>query len=288
MAAPERLRVEWLPGPFGARVGGVDIAGGLSRETLKRLLALLYANRILILSGQDIELAEYAAFGEHWGKALLFHNAARRAGGFPTIIPVSNAPARAHESKDGAAHWHSDSSYEEVPASVTMLHSIETPLTGGATLFADTVAAYVALDGETRAQIDGKDALHRMASAPRLPDETPIDPSVDLNRFPVVTHPLVRPHPVTGERALFVSGTAWRIPGMTDGAARELILRLRRHLARPEFRQSYRAVPGDILIWDNFATVHSATRLAQSDRDGERRLLHRISTKGLPDLITSP
>src|SRR5690606_36314631 len=124
------MKVDSLARALGARVSGVDVAAGLSAESVRRLVDLLYEHRVLILSGQSLALQDYAAFGEHWGNPLLFHNPERRAENFPSIIPVSNAPTRGKESKDGAAHWHSDSSYEAVPASVTMLYCVEAPEEG--------------------------------------------------------------------------------------------------------------------------------------------------------------
>lgn len=282
------LQTEFLSGAFGARVRGVNIAEGLAPDTIQELIDLLYRKRIVVIPDQRLEFSDYAEFGEHWGNPLLFHDAKRRAGDFPTIIKISNAPNRAHESKDGAAHWHSDSSYETVPASVTMLYAVEVPRAGGETLFADTIAAYAGLDEHTKSRIANLEVIHRMGSAPRLDEEVPQDPSIDLSRFAVVRHPLVYPHPVTGEPALFLSGTSWQIDGWSEAHSHELLLDLRRHLVKPEFRQSYKAEVGDILIWDNFATVHSATPLAQSDQEGERRLLYRISTKGNPALVKNP
>jgi taurine dioxygenase len=91
-------------------------------------------------------------------------------------------------------------------------------------------------------------------------------------------------HPVTGRKSLFIGGTAFGVEGMDRVEARELILALRTHATQPQFTARYKVEPGEIFIWDNFQTMHTATPIEYSDEDGKRRLLYRISTKGLPDL----
>jgi taurine dioxygenase len=101
--------------------------------------------------------------------------------------------------------------------------------------------------------------------------------------LPVVSHPLVMRHPVTGRKALFgISGTACGIAGWEEPRAIELLLELKRHALQDRFRQRARVAEGTVLLWDNFSVMHCATRTEYSDEPGHRRLLHRISTKGLP------
>ena len=90
-------------------------------------------------------------------------------------------------------------------------------------------------------------------------------------------------HPVTGRKGIFTSGTAYAIKGMDGAEATALIRELREHIVKPAFRTQYKACPGDIVLWDNFGSVHCASPIEYSDAEGKRRLLHRISTKGVPD-----
>ncbi len=101
-------------------------------------------------------------------------------------------------------------------------------------------------------------------------------------------HPLIIRHPVTGRRAIYASGTAFAIDGMPADEGRALIQRLRAHVAEDQFRITWKVAPGDIVLWDNFSTVHSATPIDYSDLPGKQRLLYRISTRGLPDLCRAP
>lgn len=281
------MRVSRLDGPFGAQVDGLDIGRDTDDATLRALIGLLHQHSILVIHGQSPSDADYVRFGRQWGKPLEFFIPEHRRDDFPEMIRISNAASTPPEMRDGAVHWHSDSSYEEIPASVTMLLGAEVPERGGQTLFAGTALAYQALPDATRQRIAGRVALHRLGAAPWVEGEVIPGPDRPRREMPVVRHPLVMPHPVTGRPALFLSGTAFAIEGMEDIEARELILALRRHVVRPEFRQSYKIAVGDLLLWDNFSTVHSATEIEYSDAPGKRRLLYRISTKGLPALLAA-
>jgi taurine dioxygenase len=276
------LRIRQLPGPFGAVVEHFDAAGLLDDETPRLLVDALFEYRFLLLPDQQLTEAEYAKFGRIWGDPLLFFVPQHRHGAFPEIIKIRNSPATPPESRDGAMHWHSDSSYEAVPASVTMLYGIETPEAGNDTMFADMVAAYEALPVATKRKIEPLRVLHDPRGGKvNLPGE--VRGSGTTEPLPVVTHPLVMSHPVTGRRALFgISGTASGIVGWEEAAAIDLLLELKRHTLQPQFRQRARVDAGTILIWDNFSVIHCATPTEYSNEDGKRRLLHRISTKGLP------
>jgi taurine dioxygenase len=276
------MRITKLAGPFGAAVEHFDAAAPLADETARALVDALFEHRILLLGDQRLTEEEYARFGRLWGDPLLFFVPQHRHGAFPEIIKIRNSPATPPESRDGAMHWHSDSSYEEVPASVTMLYGIEAPETGNDTMFADMVAAYDALPESTKRTIEPLRVIHDpQGGKVNLPGE--VRGSGTTEPLPVVTHPLVMRHPVTGRRALFgISGTACGIVGWDEAPAIELLLDLKRHTLQPQFRQQARVDVGTILIWDNFSVIHCATPTDYSNEDGMRRLLHRISTKGLP------
>jgi taurine dioxygenase len=276
------LRVIPLAGPFGAIVEGVDLRA-LDDDLMREMIATFYKNRVLIIRDQQLSPAEYLRFGKYWGTPLRFFIAEHLDNEFPEIIHIDNSPDKPENMRDGAAHWHSDSSYEEVPASVTMVYAKEAPLVGGETLFCDTVAAYNALPQETRDLIDTLQVRHSLCAAPPLEEETlhAKPPSAEK----AVLHPLVMQHPVTGEKALFLSGTAYEIVGWDAQRSTDFIRALRAHAVQPQFRQSGKAGTGDILLWDNFSVMHSATPLEYSSEDGKRRMLHRISTKGLPSLV---
>jgi taurine dioxygenase len=276
------LQIRRLPGLFGAVVENIDAAATFDDETTRLLVDALFEHHILLLENQQLTEADYARFGRLWGDPLLFFVPQHRHGDYPEIIKIRNSPATAPESRDGAMHWHSDSSYEAVPASVTMLYGIEAPDTGNETLFADMAAAYDALPEATKLAIESLEVIHDpKGGRVNLPGEK--RGSGSTQPLPIVSHPLVMRHPVTGRKALFgISGTACGINGWEDARAIDLLLGLKRHALQPQFQQRARVGQGAILIWDNFAVIHCATRTEYSDEAGRRRLLHRISTKRLP------
>lgn len=273
-----------MAGPFGAIAEEVDLAADQSEATLRALIDALHQHQILAIRGQSLSNDDYVSFGRQWGTPLSFFIADHRKDDHPEMIRITNAAATPERYRDGAMHWHSDSSYEEVPASITMLYGVEAPDEGGETLVASTVLAYDALDEEMKARIDGMVGLHCLGGSPALPGEKiPFNPESTAANG-IKKHPLVMRHPVTGRKALFPSGTAFGVEGMDREEGRELIARLRAHITRPEFVTSYKVGVGDIFLWDNFQLLHSATPIEYSDEPGKRRLLYRISTKGIPAL----
>lgn len=273
------MKVTPLDGPFGATVDGVDV-GSLSDERSRDIRAALFEHKVLLVRDQALDDAAYVRFGRLWGEPIEFFAGDQRDRRHPELIRITNSPRTPAAVRDGARHWHSDSSYEAVPASVTMLYVIEAPTDGNDTLFADTAAAYEALDDGIKARIEDLRVVHdpRGGRVPLFPEETRGDSSSAA--LPIVDHPLVVRHPVTGRSALFgFSGTACGIVGWPDEEAIELLLGLKRHVIQARFRQSARADAGSILVWDNYAVVHCATPTTYTDADGQRRLLHRISTR---------
>jgi taurine dioxygenase len=271
-----------MPGPFGAFVDEVDLAV-LDDDAAEALAKTLFDHSVLVLRDQHVDNASYARFGQNFGEPITFFGTDHRDRAHPELIRVTNSPRTPAALRDGAVHWHSDSSYEAVPAFVTMLYAVEAPAIGNETLFANTSAAYEALPRDVKERIDDLQVMHdpRGGRVPLLEGEVRGDST--SSALPVVAHPLVTSHPVTGRRALFgVAGTATGIAGWNDDDALELLLSLKRHVVRPEFRQRARAAQASILMWDNFSVVHSATPTAYSDAVGERRRLLRISTRYVP------
>ena len=275
-----------LPGPFGAQVVGLDLAKDQSSETMSRLGRLLYENRFLVIGGQAIDTATYLSFGRKWGAPIPLINPDGRNVEFPEITETTNAPDR---QKSYAMHWHQDNSYDTVPSAITMLHCLEAPDEGGETLFVDCAAAYEALPAEVKARIEPLVVLHGLGRGKPLPEENIIDPRTtgqDLSRlthFDTVRHPLVRRHPVTGEKAFYgLGGTSFGIEGMDEAEGQALLRELKLHAIAPQFRAQCKARQDDILMWDNLLVMHSATLIEHSDEPGKRRRLLRISVRGAP------
>jgi taurine dioxygenase len=175
-----------------------------------------------------------------------------------------------------------------VPATVTMLLAEEAPSEGNETLFADCVAAYEALPAELRERIAGLQVIHD-PNGGKVTIDGESRGRGEGRGLPLVNHPLVKVHPFTGRKALYgFTGTAVGIVGMEESEALDLLMRVKKHVLREEFRQSAKAETGTILIWDNYSVIHSATPTEYSDEVGKRRLLYRISTRGLPGILAQP
>jgi taurine dioxygenase len=278
------MHINKLPGPFGVAVTGIDLSQDMSDKTMRQLISLLHENQILLIKGQTLADADYVKFGYFWGKPLAFTLKSHTRDDFPEMIKISNRASTPARYRDGAVHWHSDSTYEEIPGAVTMLYGIEAPATGGETMLASTAHAYNALPEALKLKIDDVTASHCLGGSPALPGENiPFIPE-ETARLGIVKHKLVARHPVTGRKSLFPSGTAFGVEGWDRDEGRALILELREHITKPEFTIKVKVEKGSIFLWDNYQTLHTATPIEYSDDEGKRRLLYRISTKGIPEL----
>lgn len=278
------IAISDLATAIGSVVTGLDLTKDMTEPTMRLLIDTLFDRGVIVLPGQRLGDADYVRFASFFGTPLDFFIPEHRDAAFPAIIRINNDPRTPPEFRDGAVHWHSDSSYETVPGAVTMLFGKEAPDQGGETHFASTSAAYADLPDAMKARLDGLVARHELGRAPWIAGEAAPDPNRPSRKTDAPSHPLIMVHPVTGRRGIFTSGTAHAIDGMDDDAAIALIRQLREHIVKPAYRLRYKVVPGDIILWDNYSTVHCATPVEYSNEDGKRRLLHRISTKGLPVL----
>ena len=272
--------IEVMPGSFGAYVDGV-VSTLADPEAVQLVQAALVAHHVVVVRSVAPTRAEYATFGRHFGEPIEFFDKRSRNIELPELIEIHNAPSTPAAMRDGAMHWHQDSTYEAVPAGVTMLLAEEAPDVGNETLFANLIAAYDALDTATKTRIEDLVVRHDpQGGKVALPGERRGGERRSDRVVPEVHHPLVVHHPTTGERALYgISGTAAGIVGLDDDEAIGLLMALKQHALRPEFRQQATAATGSILIWDNFAVMHCATPTLYSDEPGRRRTLFRISTR---------
>ena len=286
-----QMRIEPIAGaPFGAEVRGVDLSGPLDSGQMKDLADALYENRIVVIRDQSLDQDAYLTFGRWWGTPIPHVLDHMRMPGYPELLAVGNTEQkdRKHEIRNGAALWHTDQSYEAIPASATMLYSIQAPRIGGQTRFVDMVAAYDALDAATRERIDDLQVAHLYGAGKLLDDEfiaSPLKTGEQIDRVPTCHHPLVMRHPVTGRKGLYATGqSSFAIRGMDDAEAVELLWQLKNHAIQDRFVYAHRYAVGDIMIFDTLSTMHAATPIdiADPDREDTRRLLWRISVRGMP------
>ena len=277
-----------LDAAFGAEIRGVDLAAGADEALMRLLTGALYDHRVIVIRGQRLDEERYLGFGRQWGAPIPHVLDHMRMAGYPELMTVGNTEKRDEDPKirNGAALWHTDQSYEEVPASATMLYSLIAPAEGGETQFCDMAAAWDNLDEAMKRRIDGLRVAHKYGRGKRRKDEPPANPIVNDeqdSRVPPVWHPLVMPHPVTGRRALYALGHgAYAIEGMADAEAEALLDELKDHALEERHIYRHKYTAGDLVVWDTLQTMHAATPIGVATGKADSRLLWRISVRGRP------
>ena len=257
---------------FGAETFDVDLARPLSDASFKEIERAFYANQVLALRGQRITAAQFLAFAKRFGPPQphvidQFHHPADA-----NILILSNVKRDGKPTglQDAGSYFHTDYSYLPVPARATTLYSRVVPRSGGETLFANQQAAYDDLPEAMKRRIEPLQAIHHYGNRHDVNQTSRTAASVlsaeQKAKMPVITHPIARPHPVTGRKALYaVSGSSFGIVGMADDEARELLDELAAHSTQPRYQLRFKYGVGDIVIWDNAALLHSATLIDPDD-----------------------
>jgi taurine dioxygenase len=175
------------------------------------------------------------------------------------------------------ASWHTDDSFMREPCSLTMLYGVVVPSRGGDTQFVNMHAAYEALSPEMKARIDGLQVIHKYQSS-RQTNRVSKRPDMEMKAMPEATHPLVRTHPETGRKALYLNANRMeQIVGIDRAESDALLDELISHAIEPRFQYRHAWRQGDIVIWDNRSTMHKANA---DYPPGERRLMHRVIVAG--------
>jgi taurine dioxygenase len=277
------LRKRRLSDGLGVALEGIDLSQPLSASGFRDVEQAFWDGQVLAIKGQRLSPAQFLAFARLFGKPEphvidTFHHPDAA-----DILILSNrrkpdgSPAGL---ADGGTYFHTDYSYLEVPARVTMLYSVEVPSKGGNTLFADMYAAYDDLPATMKARIDDLVVLHHYGNRDDL-DETSRTAASRLSddqkrKVTWVRHKLVRTHYGTGRKALYaVSGSSFGIEGMAPEEGVALLDELKAHALQDKYRFSYFYDVGDVLLWDDLATLHSATLTDPNDP----RTLWRITVK---------
>jgi len=267
---------------FGAEVRQADVTS-LTDAALKRILLCLYAQRFVVLRTAGLTKPQFVEFARRVGDPI------RLSGDpdFPEIAHITNVGIDSKARRLGAAHWHTDQSFRNQVSSVTMLYSVTVPGQGGETQFCDMARAYAALPEPTKRRIEDLTVVHRhgVSVAARPGDHVPIPPK-GWNQSTTVTHPLVRRHPITGQKTLYaITGTSQGIVGMEQAEAESLLNELCEHAFQARFVACHKYRVHDLILWDNPTAMHSATPMAAATGPDDTRLLHRISLRGTPSVF---
>jgi alpha-ketoglutarate-dependent taurine dioxygenase len=269
---------------LGADILGVDLSGALDADRFRAIDAAFNAHSVICVRDQHLTEPQLIAFARRFGEVEIIFLTHYAHPAYPEIMLVSNIveDGRNIGHVDAGRVWHTDMSYTATPPRATLLYAIDVPQEDGRvlgdTLFASAAAAYDDLPDAMKERLAGLRAIHRV-SGRRKKTGTGKEDNPLRDQQPDVIHPVVRTHPVTGRKAIYVSeGECVGILGMDDAEALPLLADLARRVIRPAYRYRHRWRKGDVLIWDNAAVQHIALRDYEWPR--HRRLMHRITVGG--------
>jgi taurine dioxygenase len=270
------IEVRPLAYGLGAEVAGVDATRTLDPDTVAQVRQAWLDHLILVFPGQHIDLAQHIAFSRHFGELEQHPERHLRHKDHPEIFEVTNriVGGQRSETANVGRSWHSDGAFTVRPPTGSLLHCLAVPDVGGDTWFTNMYMAYETLSPVMQQVVDQLEVVNDLSFAAelKLHDQTKL--AEDLKQIPPVVQPMVRVHPETGRKALYLNETVTRqIHGMTIEEGRGLLDFLYRHCVQAEFTYRHRWRPGDIVMWDNRCTMH----LAPADYD-PAKLRHMCRT----------
>ncbi|MBM3538180.1 MAG: taurine dioxygenase, partial [Alphaproteobacteria bacterium] len=246
------LDVRPLSGAIGAEIHGVDLSCELDDETVAAIRHAWLDHLVIFFRDQTLTPAQFLALAGRFGQPVEYPFV-KGIEGFPEVTPVIKL---AHETMNFGGVWHSDTAYLETPPQGTLLIAREVPPAGGDTLFSSQYRAYETLSEGMRRLLDGLIGVNESAKADATRTREDGKDGTVKKRF-VAEHPVVRTHPETGRRALYVNiGHTTRFAGMTEAESAPLLGFLFQHQIRPEFTCRFSWRPGSIAFWDNRCAQH--------------------------------
>jgi taurine dioxygenase len=275
LAGAQDFAVRPLSPLFAAEIVGLDLGRPLLGPVRRAVYDAFVRHHVLAFRGQRLGKDEQIAFTEQFG--TLERHMRNRGGDNPWVHTVSNLGTDGRPSgKVNSTTWHTDKSFRPEPSLATILHAVTMPPDGGDTCFANMYAAYEALGDEDKARLDGLRVIHswelsrEKAGQKATPEE--------IRDAPPMAHPLVRVHPDTGRKCLFMGEHASHIDGWPMAEGRALLARLEAHATGERFIYRHRWQPGDVLMWDNRCLLHRAD--PNFDAALHPRVLHRTCLRG--------
>jgi taurine dioxygenase len=266
--------VRLLSPALGAEILGVDLGDPISGSLKQRLLDTWHEHLAILFRTQTLDEDSQVRFAETFGAPAKITSSRAFSAKHPSVMLISNIREDGNPIgalPDGEMHFHTDQCHQEIPAKATLLYAIEVPSKGGNTLFSNAYSAYEALPEDLKRRIAGRCALNAYTS-----DTTLRSASYDDAKSSY-WHPVVRTHPATGRKALYVNRLMTReIEGLPREESDAILQRLFDHQEQPRFVYEHVWRPGDLLMWDNRCTLHARTDFSS----GERRLLRRVTILG--------
>jgi taurine dioxygenase len=271
------LTVRPLTPRIGAELDGVNLAADLDDALFRKIYEAFLQHHVLVFRDQDLPPARQVEFGRRFGEPQIhvlnqFHDSEH-----PELYLLSNLddqgqPSGAHPDP-GTVYWHTDGSWTERRTIATMLYSIEAPREGGETHIANMYAAYEALDDGMKERLDGLVAIHNLNFSRQRRDPTPLTED-QLNQVTPVEHAIVRVHPDTQRRCIYLGDHAETVVGMAYDEGRALIDELNELIIRSELVYEHHWQARELIVWDNRCALH---RASPYDTGSERRVIRRLT-----------
>lgn len=265
-------------GAVGAEVRGVDL-NSLDSTTLAKLRTVFAQHSVLFFRDQQLTPDAHIALAQHWGR-ININRFFTPVENYPQIAEVRKEPEQKFNIGGG---WHTDHSYDQIPALGSLLYAKEVPAHGGDTLFASCAVAFDTLSEGIKDTLRSLRAVHSSrhvfgVAAPLPDDVTGLFANAE-QATQDAEHPVVIRHPLSGREILYINpGFTTHFVGWSESESAPLLQYLYGHIARPEHTCRFHWQPGSLAFWDNRATWH----LAVNDYHGQRRLMHRITVEGEP------
>ena len=277
----ETISVQPVSPSLGAEIGNVDIASGIDDQQLAEIKRAFADYSVIFFHDQKITPDQHIEFAERWGK-ININRFFQAVDTHPQIAEVRKEP---HQKTNIGSAWHTDHSYDQIPALGSILYAREVPQVGGDTLFSSMYAAYETLSDGMKTMLGDLQAEH--SSRHSFGEEAYVGRDIDdvggrLGNTAAATqdsaHPVVIQHPLSGRPALYVNPEfTVKIKGWTKAESQPLLDYLYAHARQNEFTCRFKWRKGSMAIWDNRATHHCAL----NDYQGQFRLMHRITLEGV-------
>jgi taurine dioxygenase len=270
------MKIEPIAGSLGAEIVGIDLAGNLENECIAAIRRAFLDHLVIFFRDQHLTPAQFLAFARRFG-VLAEYPFVTGLADYPEIIEVAKLE---NERVNFGGIWHSDTTYLDAPPMGSMLLAREVPANGGDTLFANMYLAYETLSDGMRRLLDGLIGISSSAKADvsrTREDRIRTSSGEKPRRHFLAEHPVVRTHPETGRKALYINiAHTVRFKDMSEAESAPLLDFLFRHQVRPEFTCRFRWTPGALAFWDNRATQHNPI----NDYHWHRRIMHRVTLAG--------
>ena len=272
-----------LSDPLGGEIYGLDLSKPIDAEMKEAIYNALLQYHVLVFRNQMLTRDQQGQFAENYGELESHVGRLRNGKRYSVINDITNIQPDGKKIPKlvnrGPNHWHTDKSYHEIPSAITMLHGKQVPSKGGETLFTNMRLAYEALSSDMKARVDGLKVVHSWEANRKNVGETPATEAQKRER-PPVTHPLIRTHPDTGTKALYIGTHIDKIVDMSREDSDALVEELMEHSIQSHFRYDHTWKQGELVMWDNRSLMHRGN--TNYDMANEARVLQRtviIGTK---------